>query len=310
VSATSVIDQLRDAGIACGAYARPPAGTDVFILGVGRGGAGQIMIWPGIANVTVHGDKKKRQAVLWVDEEKRVIDQEIEVWWAGPKNTAAIGGRAIAQFPIQLPEGTKFRAVKCRQLTSRVSSWNEDEQRHIVHMEPTNRWMVTVRATVPSSSQTVLVGMDETHHFAAELPSRVNSVEAAHKILRPKGLSAKAVRQGEFFFDPVAIKRQTEIQRRFDEARNTGLPRWSDMRKTSTGMRRPLENDSSHKAQFLVRDSEGNVYVRGEVRDTRSGRHEPLQFDLWQRVVRNQEVVRAVPARAATTRPRQRAYWD
>lgn len=61
----------------------------------------------------------------------------------------------------------------------------------------------------PITTITFLLGIDESHYFISMLPKVVDSVEEAHKVLRPKDMpSTVRLRQGEFFFEKVDLNKE------------------------------------------------------------------------------------------------------
>lgn len=126
--------------------------------------------------------------------------------------------------------------------------------------------------------------------FLARLPANLKkapkSVDEALKILRPKGLSKNALRQGEWFFDPVNIKPTTKtFQKR--------IPIISDK---SEDVNKALVEGSWEHVRLQRRTGRhmatrmyvnGHVYVSGMVRDNEHNALKLGNGKTWFRVVRN-----------------------
>jgi len=119
------------------------------------------------------------------------------------------------------------------------------------------------------STTCFLIGVDEKKHFISVLKKIVSSVEEAHEELRPDGISDKAVRHGEWFFDPVPPRKAQEVLSQ------------------CFFKRRRLEEDSSHESSVGYHD--GKKYAFGRVSDTRKDYHKPIVLTTLHRVVRNNE---------------------
>ena len=136
----------------------------------------------------VVGDAKRRQAVLNVSEAGRQLTREYHV----PRHLvrAAASSEQMAtivahHFPVFVPGGRMagFAVV------------GENRRLHATR----------VRATMeaPKSNTHLLMGYDEMRQFIAALPGRASTVEEAHALLRPS-VGERALRQGEWFFEPAA----------------------------------------------------------------------------------------------------------
>lgn len=132
------------------------------------------------------------------------------------------------------------------------------------------RGKVTEHKT-PEGKRHLLVGHDERNYFMAQLPKAVSTVQKAHEVLKSVPSTAEKVkRQGEWFFTPLK-----------DLDYLKGLPvHW----KAPLGQSRNL-----HIADQLVRGKKGQLYVRGKVRHPE---HKTVEFQSWQQVQHNREVVR------------------
>lgn len=289
---SDIVETLNEAGISASCYAKPPMGAATFILGKGVGIPGQILLWPGDDNteIEVVTDKERRQAVVHVDEKPRAIVRTVVYAPYHPQDKATVVGGLKSRFGIQMPPGTTFKVGTV-----------------VEKKEPLYSGRTTYEAKVTAKTkrtrQSFLVGIDESSYFICPLPRRAENVEEAHKVLRPKGVKADALRQGEFFLIPVPKAEQAKIDKLHSPDKG---PRWGGTR--WNGKAWALENNSSHvatesKQTGTVKGKDRVVYVRGTVQDTRRGHHTPIKLDTWHRVVRNTELVN-------TTMARPTRRWD
>lgn len=286
---SALVDQLVDAGIDARAYRRGPAGVRSFVASIDpHPRAGRLWIWEGRSKIDAATNKRHRQAVLNVAEEGRELIQTVSThaYLRGPTgrpygflSDESILKAAVHQMELRwsLPKGTHFEGrLKFKPKSLSTGSMAQ----------------VTVRAVAPASNTALLVGMDETHHFVAQLPQfGVPSVARAHFLLKPNAARVPGTkRQGEWFFVPVE-----------DEMLLTTL-----MSRLKQVEYEPLERKSSHHATVL--HHRARKYAIGLVMDNRTGRHAPLMLTGFHEVVRNREIaVAPTPARAAEP---QRRYWD
>lgn len=266
-------------------YARPPGGTrddDLFLIRINRN---ELRVWPGIAEVTVAGSSKHRQVVLTVTEKARTVTREYEVYvpsWQAPgtdltkltvKNLGKVQERVEGMFPVAFPrrDEVKFTVLE----VNPPGSTTDDDgaiNRNIV---------VKVQARAKASTQTFLVGYDEAGLFISMLPKKAKSVAEAHKVLRPKGVTNKAIRQGEWFFEPVSDTMREALDAYF--ARN---PR------NLTDHSSPIDREyGTHRGSTLA--YKNKTYAIGWVIDRRYGEadhHAPLLLHDWHQVIRNTEL--------------------
>ena len=220
----------------------------------------------------VKTDKRKKQAVLIVDEEDRTWNETVE----------------IHQIIDEKYDIEYFKTKDAGELMDHFgwvddnflekTTWAQDAEYEIISFEKEfkNR-LVTIKANVeifaPKQQMYFLLGFDEKHTFICQLPEKPKSVADAHKILRPKGLSDKAVRVGEFFFDPVDFTRSLWLQSNFD---------WN----CSVD---PDDYYGNHRASIISQDGDDNVYCMGLVWDNED-RHDEILLDGWHKVVKNTEL--------------------
>lgn len=279
------VDVLNKNNINASEYLRGPAGGDVFIMRVRPAGdEGMIRVWEGTPDIEVIPEKKMRQAVVQVQEDKREITKRIR-WQTSVniKNARDSRTHAIHRFPIQVPDKTSFSCSNFK-LEKTVPVYYGHE----------NVYSVDVTAKVPSSFTNFLVGMDETYHFISELPQKAESVEHAHEILRPRNIRKDSIRVGEWFFVPVSKRMNRTLMNRVVEV---------DMGRTPVNRvinQSYFEYFSDHYG-MQVMNYDNKRYAIGFIMDNRRGRHKPVFLPTWHQVVRNRE----------RHQPRERArYYD
>lgn len=284
---SETVDVLRKAGIVATDYKRGPFGKDPFCISIQPDKKlGIVKYWNGIADVDVVANKRHHQAILDVQEHGRNIPRKVQWRQWGKANPRQIEIAAIREFnnKVNLPNIAKYTVTLLHE-----TELNFSPERNL-HGEMVKEYMYycTVEARVRGSHQQLLVGIDEKYHFIAALPRGAQSVEEAHRILRPPRLSKKAIRQGEWFFTPVSPARSAKLD---------------DMARRGLVQSLLLENFSSHRALQTIR-LDGESYVVGYVTDDRATHHDSLYLDNWHKVVRNREVVLSV-----SQAPRRRT-WD
>lgn len=283
---SEVVDILRENDINADDYIRGPLGRNVFAISIQKvTNEGQIRLWPGLANIDVYPDKKRRQAVLSIDESHRSITKTYKRWTTEPQ--ARNEALRVFRRSVALPSGAKLKTgepIKIKDAETR--NWDRNY----------GLYSTKVIATLPNNRQTLLVGMDETYHFIAALRNnKIKSVEEAHEALRPEGITEDSLRQGEWFFVPVDEKEEE----RLDDIAATNPQRVS---------RRNFERGSGHYGMQVIR-RDGENYATGYVYDDRNGtHHKGLFLPSWYKVVRNREID---VTRETTSRiGRLRRTWD
>lgn len=294
----TIATELRDeAGLAAVEYLRPPQGIGVenFTISVeGR----RLRYWHGTnAEVTIYGDRKHKQAVLIVREPGRRITRKVKVWRnrLGPDQSSFTPEDReflwAFQSEVRLPNATydvsKTKTWK-RGVSSGYGRLSKEERARFER----DYCEGEVTATVRGSTVTFLVGRDEAAYFIAMLPKRVESVEAAHELLRPNNVPKGSLRQGEWFFVPATSQELSAIQTSLE--RRSSVPRFVE-----------LEPGSSHHA--LTATAGQTRFAIGIVTDSRKDHHKPLTLHNWHRVVRNREVTAPSASRAVAQR---RVRWD
>lgn len=146
-----------------------------------------------------------------------------------------------------------------------------------------------------------LVGMDETANFVCRLPEAVETVDEAHKVLRPQGLLPHAKRQGEWFFTPVK-----EYDKEVRCPCGSSLDEHEHLL-SEENLRSRVGTTTHRVSQFTHR---GVTYAKGVVTDERKGRHVPVDLgDEWHRVDRNMErVIQQKPTRIGHLRQAARNF--
>jgi len=148
-----------------------------------------------------------------------------------------------------------------------------------------------VRRSTSDNKRHLLAGRDERQLFMCRLPRACTTVAEAHRALRApeateaRGVMARTIRQGEWFFIPIEKEVEDTIDR--DVARGK---LWV-YRRASIGSFIPRAG-KPHRADELVvapvaASRVMHVYVRGRVRHVD---HKTVRLPFWVRVVRNREV--------------------
>lgn len=309
-----IIKELEEIGVPVRSYVRPPFHRNFF--GIAKAPQeDSLLVWePEELDYDLHVSKKHRQAVLNVREGAREVPNG---FYAGRDIEFEEDYRSFFLESIRKEKGYHFNSWflisvddpkvpkrlihVVRQLVfaneERLSVFVPDSRFYLRSFE------ICVNAThcdqkgkerfsnhlhigrcqgvsqANPSQTSFLVGVDEVRPFISVLKRKVNSVAEAHRELRPKGLKAGSVRQGEWFFEPCNKKQCEEIEGYAQDDYPFGFDR--------------LENGSSHEAVLFRMDKE--KYAKGFVLDRRHGNHKPLFLDRWHRVVRNNETTFDTP---------------
>ncbi len=241
---------------------------------------------PSTVDVAVYGNKKARQAVL-VFEEKAVIHKEnISVSHYGNPTSEkdyfqADNKELLGRIESRRTRytGSTFKVLKIHEADGYSSYRNID-----------------IEVCVPARVNCLLLGVDEEKTFICQLPEPVKSVSAAHKLLRPKDVSYKAIRIGEWFFDPVPEKSVMKILDIGNCEDYTAFSDWSCRENTveeglfnSDLMSADDINSDNHTASFVVY-TDDDVYAMGVVVDSRKT-HKPVMLPGLCRIVRNRELI-------------------
>lgn len=268
---------------------QPKKDTEFRAALMGMNGKG-IDLWPGNVDLKVFTNKRYHQAILWVDENERVIEEQVSLYRNAEPDDEGMkrfkrNVRYGFSFPVALPDGTKFKITEGPKWVS--SSYSVGG----------GSITATVQATAPASEQTFLIGKDEGSHFVCALPERVKTIPEAYEVLRPGNVPKGSPRQGEWFFVPVTDQERTKIEENIHS--NSIRTCWLDMTESSENFRGSYHEDlryqihaTTHKAMnAIVLDRQ--LYVCGYIVDDRGGntpRHEPLWLHDWHKVVRNLEI--------------------
>lgn len=294
----NAVEQLQEAGIKVRPYKRPPVDKGIFAISITEDttNRGTILLNQGRAKIKVATDKSREQAVLTVDEPRRIIKRHIKINAGRHFNAPSLSAcrhAFVHAFPVIMPRGTKwdisnFKFTKFK---------NAAEQLGGTIYAPYWEAEADVTARVgKATAMHFLVGMDETHNFISPLPRRANSVKEAHEMLRPKEIKAKTLRQGEWFFKPCGEITKKRIEKAISE----------DPRILGN---RVLELHSAHSARSAVQLNK-KTYARGYIIDRRPGRHKPLFLPDWHEVVRNKEANDRFSAHQKEVALRRRSSWD
>ena len=276
----NVADRLNNIGIKAGDYRRGPLGKDIFCIGIGMAGD-TIKIHEGQTTITVATNKRKRQAVLNVKEEKRVVKTVARIGCVEPtmeqrKNLLKHGRYIFADGIIR-----QNACVHVPNSTMKIISVRFDSTSSIY---PTLIFNLEFH-TRGRTKQCFLVGYDSGSDkpFICKLRNAVSTVEEAHKELLPKNVVLKAgyKRHGEWFFNPVNKDLVTELNSKIHGLSLMGM----DGRCVSDF---PRLEPTTHRGMVLKHG--GKRYAIGKIKDSRKGRHKPLLLNGWYEIIRNNEV--------------------
>lgn len=287
-----VATKLTEAKITAEPYKRSPVAGSGFILNRPRNND-LIKVWKTeMADIEVHPDESKRQAVINVSEGDRELKRKSKttVWIGSSDRTAAslhnsMKSQGISHNPffgmgrrnskVAIDKDELFKLYKNRKADSRYLA-------------------VPFEHTFKARKQefSMLTGIDETAHFICMLPKKVDSVEEAHELLRPSRVAKGTIRQGEFFFKPASKTVVKSIEKAIAGGR---MPRMTK-----------LEAGSTHYTPCGIKMGQGKrkLYALGCIADSRTGRHDNIILTEWHEVIRNTEVA------APRSMQRRAAYWD
>lgn len=297
--------ELRKAGLKV--YVETPREHDSFEMLVRD--SGDIEIYPGPVDLKIFPDPTKRfkQVVMWADERGHTNQRKVEV--RRPNDSYSRREFTLAKwkeqfetgrhFGLAMPEGTIYKCIEGPKFEKRLMSGFAGREGQ------KEDWVVaTVRAVVPDARWTFLLGTDERSQFISALPKRVRTVNAAHKALRPKGITEKTTRQGEWFFVPATRTEAKKLDAMVAHDPSKVEPVWlgaADDKVFNSGREwdkdepeHADETDTSHAA-FTSLHMDDHLFVTGYIVDDRTpegrnSRHEPLWLPDWHRVVRNLEI--------------------
>ena len=310
-----VVNALRGVGLQAVAYDRAPIAPLVFTMGLDTN-AEVYRFWVGNADVEIIQavSEPKRQAVIRVREDAHKIVHKFKRNAFIHETYIRQGEDAIREryapsaesiITTTFPTGTK--------LSIRKLEW---KKLAVETRGGTNAvWTGEVHISVPKFDNHYLIGYDENKCFISQLPKPVKTVAEAIKALTPTGLIKGHVRQGEWFFNPCSkaeistieahIKHLAKTTRAWNYAHGNTIPRFDYSRAKPTYPE--LEIGSSHRAEYQVIIN-GTQYVKGNVIDSRQGRHAKIVLDDWHRVIRNNEVAQTQTSQG--DRPVRSTRWD
>lgn len=301
--AREITAQLKAVGIKATVPVKPRRNEEVFMLTMNET-SNAISVWPGVSHVEVKGDKKYKQAVINVIEKKRTVTETVElnhVWMKGlpasaqANNTqalvAALRQRFIDAFPVRFPNPdlVSWSVTKFEEMTD-----EDDDADGIPIIERDYRtFKAQVTASVPASTQSFLVGQDETAQFISMLPKKATSVEQAHKILRPKGVTDKALRQGEWFFEPVSeqVSKQLDaLVAKQPHIMDDVYPLESEDETTHYCVQVTIPKDKKPRLFTIGWVTDRRRVRRGRRAGGRFSHHDPLWLGDWHEVIKNTEI--------------------
>jgi hypothetical protein len=232
--------------------------TSIVQLDIARGRSKseeRFRLWPGHRTNRIEVldvDREQEQLVLMIHQPRRRFEFEM---------------------PLSVAKRSDVTVVRVKNKTAWVERFTDDRKRHF------------------------LCGMDEQHCFIAQLPEPVSTVAQAHGVLKPAGLGdaqtkakSPAIRQGEFFFVPVAgadLKRLLQLGRGTLPRRNIGIAQAANGSRAG----RPHRADEV----WVIAESGApgqTVLVKGRVRHPD---HRTVRFSEWMRVFQNREAYEVPP---------------
>ena len=146
-----------------------------------------------------------------------------------------------------------------------------------------------LRRSTEARKRHFLVGRDERQLFMCRLPRACTTVAEAHRALRApqataaRGVLARTIRQGEWFFVPTEKEEEESIDREIARGKL-----WV-YRRASIGSFIPRAGKPHRADELVVVRDKGDmrVYARGRVRHVD---HKTVRLPFWVRVYRNREV--------------------
>jgi hypothetical protein len=240
-----------------------PVNRDIFQLDIAREPVERVRLWT--------GDRDNEVAVLSIDE--------------------SLGQVVLSVKEPRRPYEDRIRIREGRVTRTQIESFvRESGGGRVLHPRGSS-WIIE-RFTEPAERR-FLVGFDDRHLFAAQIPSG-ETVRDAHQALKPAEVLAVAerspgavVRQGEWFFVPATPQEILEVRRNMHANRfarwgnrlpGGGEPHWVEQFVTLRGAHDPVTGQRG--TRFFVR---GSVHHRD---------HRTVCFDRWRRVHLNAAVRR------------------
>lgn len=218
--------------------------------------------------------------IFGMEIDRRNTPEERILVWPGSDNEVTItdAHRGHRQVVMQVREPERaFRETMIFDQPSDLATRLRSPGVKLISIDAPH--VATIERKTPADRRAFLVGIDERAHFIAQLPEMSAMVEAAHAVLRPAGISDRAVRQGEWFLDPV------------DDATQTRLEAGLASRVLICEHEKPLPDNktgSPHVVDAMVKLKDV-TYVRGMLRQ--APRHAPLGLGTrFHTIHRNREI--------------------
>jgi hypothetical protein len=313
ISKANVLKELKRAGLKVSEYARNPSPGTHFIINDDNGRQIRLFMNEKEAQVTnVSGNKQFKQAVISVTEGARSLKfngnvklnlSDIAVgnrwnekkgdyvfgWLSGDNLRKKIEKQVKIQVSDQLPHFTEkyWTGVSISNSEALVDDIIESirgrrKKMTMTEFQDAQEWgtyAVKASYNTRGTKICVLMGVDESSYFVSVLPRQCKTVLEAHAALRPKNVSAKAKRQGEWFLDPVDNKTNTSLNSSIAKSIGSTFHR--------SGMNR--EVGRTHNAALLFHRN-GVEYANIAFSERRPNRHKTINLDRWHRIVRNREI--------------------
>lgn len=271
------IQELKKIGLRC---KKSKFKFDAFTIELDPKRTGFIVNIPKDASIKIHPNKTKKQAVINVTEEERTSYFKESIWITYDSNNfnSEVEGKDIDSLMKHIrtfssvlnEEDIKSSLIDASHFVQdgvyTITSWKTETRSDSFEVEFT--------VSAPKQTNSFLIGKDESHCFISQLPEICTSVTKAHKVLRPD-VSDKAIRVGEWFFDPVTD----------DSLCNTLWEHFS----ADVEWEYNNEYSDNHQASIIAYYG-SEVYVTGTIYDTRQT-HKDVLLKGFHKVVRNNEVV-------------------
>lgn len=147
---------------------------------------------------------------------------------------------------------------------------------------------------------TILVGFDEGSYFGVEVEGRLSSIDEVYAALIPDEAKkiAQPIRQGEWFFIPVAEKNVPEITECAalykGNADTSGNDESDDDGTNYEGLALPVDHEESSRHvvesesdQEIRIAKDGTIYVHDPIMKHSRGQHAAVSAEGWHRFVKN-----------------------
>lgn len=295
-------DDLKNAGIKSSVYSKNPSPGSGFSISDSGGKEIKLFYKEDWSKInSVHVSKKHKQAVINVTDGKRDIKNKVNVtitlvdgafsymlknkyfYKKDPSQSKDLFlGRIKSQlrnqhlFSVSNFNYSKLKILNEKSLLEKIYEsylkFTKEKKFVFSHSDlPQYRtFVVDFEYKDSGSHNSILCGIDESAYFVCLLPRHCKSVEEAHAALRPKNISKNAIRQGEWFLDPVSDDMNKKISN------------------SVNNIRKEDRFNGSHVAKVSIRFG-SFYYVNISFRETRKNRHKTIYMNKWHKIVKNRE---------------------